>query len=82
MLQVYRKPTSDQMAGQVIEATVLRGWTHDSYRLKPETLHRFWAIDGPAVVLEVSTKHNDYDVYRLEESKPFGTDETTSGEDR
>lgn len=41
----------------------------DFYTLRPNTPHRFTAIGGKAVVVEASTKHDDNDVYRLEDSK-------------
>lgn len=47
---------------------VLKSWCHDAYRLEPGVAHRFWAIDGPAVVAEFSTQHSDSDVVRLDES--------------
>lgn len=47
---------------------ILKSWCHDAYRLEPGVAHRFWAIDGPAVVAEFSTSHDDEDVVRLESS--------------
>jgi D-lyxose ketol-isomerase len=51
----------------------------DKHRLKPKTPHRFWPTCWKgAIILEVSTKHDDADVVRLEESKKIClTDSTT-----
>lgn len=38
-------------------------------RIEPGTPHRFKAKDGTAVVIEISTHHDDADVVRIEESK-------------
>ena len=35
----------------------------------PKMWHRFRAISGKATVVEASTEHRDYDVYRKEESR-------------
>ena len=48
---------------------ILKPWCHDSFRIEPMLPHRFWAIDGPAVVAEFSTCHDDKDVIRFEESR-------------
>ena len=42
-----------------------------SVRLKPSQRHKFWNEKGSeeATIVEVSTKHDDKDVVRLEESK-------------
>ncbi len=37
--------------------------------IKPLQHHRFKCVDQPAIVLEISTHHNDNDVVRLEESR-------------
>lgn len=42
----------------------------DYCRIKPGSLHRFKAVDGPASMLESSTFHDDADVVRLEDSGP------------
>ena len=52
------------------EVKILRPMDH--YTLTPYTPHRFTSIDGPAVIVEASTKHEDSDVFRLEESKQIG----------
>jgi D-lyxose ketol-isomerase len=41
----------------------------DKHRLFPRVPHRFWAAPEGATILEVSTRHSDDDVIRLEESK-------------
>lgn len=46
---------------------------YQAYTLEPYTPHRFSAIDGEAVVVEASTKHDDEDVVRLEESRAIGS---------
>jgi mannose-6-phosphate isomerase-like protein (cupin superfamily) len=44
----------------------------ESYTLEPNTPHRFWSYtDEPAVILEISSTHDDNDVVRIEESKPL-----------
>lgn len=44
----------------------------DPLPLLPGTYHRFWqASDDQAIMLEVSSHHDDADVERLEESGPF-----------
>lgn len=44
----------------------------DSYTLEPGTYHRFHSyLDEPAVILEISSTHDDNDVVRLEESRPL-----------
>lgn len=47
----------------------LRSWCHDAVRIKPNTAHRFQAVDRPAIVAEFSTSHSDEDVYRLQKSR-------------
>lgn len=42
----------------------------DALPVYPGTWHRFWAIEGPAVILEVSTHHDDSDVERADPSGP------------
>lgn len=42
----------------------------ESYRLRPRARHRFSSKYG-AIILEVSTRHDDDDVFRLEESRPI-----------
>lgn len=37
--------------------------------IPPGTKHRFKAINGPCIVVEASTHHDDEDVVRIEESK-------------
>ena len=37
----------------------------DIYRLNPHTVHRFRAITGSAIILEVSTHHDDEDSVKL-----------------
>jgi len=37
--------------------------------LEPYTPHRFWAIESPAKIVESSTRHDDRDVVRLEDSR-------------
>ena len=44
----------------------------DYYTLNPFTPHRFSTLDGPATIIEASTKHSDEDVYRLEQSRTIG----------
>jgi len=41
--------------------------------IKPGTPHRFWSANPnqPAVLIEISTPHDDNDVVRLEESGPL-----------
>lgn len=41
----------------------------DKHRLFPRVPHRFWAAPEGATVLEISTRHDDEDVTRLEDSK-------------
>lgn len=61
--------------------TVLVGWRRDVLRVPPGTPHRFWSMEAcGSALLEVSTKHSDTDVTRLEESRAF--DETITGEVR
>lgn len=43
----------------------------DSYRITPGTWHRFSAPAGSAVIYEFSTRHDDADVERREESGPI-----------
>lgn len=43
----------------------------DSHNMWPGLYHRFWSPEGPAVLLEVSTFHDDLDVERLEPSGPI-----------
>jgi quercetin dioxygenase-like cupin family protein len=58
-----------QRRGQAPETTVLRGWARDAIVLPPYTVHRLEALDGPAMIVEFSTPHNDNDVVRLEASR-------------
>ena len=44
----------------------------DPLVLPPGTWHRFWAVDTPAIFLEVSTHHEDSDVDRAAPSGPIG----------
>lgn len=46
---------------------------YQAYTLEPWTPHRFTAVGGEAIIVEASTKHDDEDVVRLEESKPVGS---------
>lgn len=44
----------------------------ETYTLEPNTYHRFWSYtDTDAVVLEISSTHDDTDVVRIEESRPL-----------
>lgn len=52
-----------------VETIMLRGWAHDKIRIPPFRAHRFYVEEGRAVVLEVSTPHDDEDVVRLEDSR-------------
>lgn len=45
----------------------LKAYQH--HTLAPYTPHRFTSIDGPAIIVEASSFHNDEDVYRLEDSR-------------
>lgn len=50
----------------------LRGDERNAVRLPPGTPHRFWAMEGErSMVLEFSTRHDDEDVVRLEESEEY-----------
>jgi len=44
----------------------------DPLAVPPGLWHRFWAVDGPCLFLEVSTTHSDQDVERAEPSGPIG----------
>ncbi len=50
--------------GQSTRSITLR--TGDCLRLRPETVHRFAAVDGDAQMIEVSTPHPD-DTVRLDD---------------
>lgn len=54
--------------GELTEVQLQEG---ETYRLVPETYHRFRSgIAARALILEVSTTHSDDDVVRKEESRP------------
>lgn len=57
-----------EIGGQ-IRVLMAMGGSWDSLRVMPRTPHRFWAIGGPARLVEFSTHHSDGDVERLEESR-------------
>lgn len=48
----------------------------DQRHIAPRTLHRFGSVDG-AVLMEVSTHHEDADSYRITESGPICQSETS-----
>ena len=43
------------------------------YTLDPYVPHRFTAIGDRAMIVEASTRHDDRDVFRLEESRKLGS---------
>ena len=45
---------------------------YQHFTLDPYVPHRFTAVGGPAVIVEASMKHDDKDVYRIEESRAIG----------
>jgi mannose-6-phosphate isomerase-like protein (cupin superfamily) len=52
--------------------TMLRGWAHDSLTVPAGMPHRFWTTDPDGAVLaEFSTPHNDDDVVRITDSRPW-----------
>ena len=54
---------------------IMRGWARDVVDLPHNTPHRFWAIDGTAEVVEFSSRHDDADVVRLDESRQITEEE-------
>lgn len=54
------------------ETHILRGWAKDSVDIPAGVKHRFSNFEPTvAWVIEFSTHHNDYDTYRVEESRRF-----------
>ena len=47
-----------------LEITVME--KGNALRIKPYTLHRYGSLRGQAVIIEVSTHHDDSDSYRVE----------------
>jgi quercetin dioxygenase-like cupin family protein len=52
-----------------VDGSVERMVAGQGHIIPPNTKHRFRAVNGPCVVVEASTHHDDADVVRLEESK-------------
>jgi len=61
----YYRTNADSV--DVVKSVYLQ--PYQDYTLMPYTPHRFTSIGGQAVVVEASTKHDDEDVVRLEESR-------------
>lgn len=65
----------------LLEQRDVRGYPYEEVlstgqqrHIEPKTPHRFHAMGGMAVVLEISTHHDDADVVRIEESKKISAD--------
>ena len=52
-----------------VDGTVYRKVRGEGHVIPPGTPHRIRAVNGPCVIVEASTHHDDADVVRIEESR-------------